>query len=218
MAKAKQCAYGCDSDEDCVRLDESEAKCNPVTKRCEEPVLACSDNEDCVPFGNFLSPCESADTCDDGYDCVVFDSAGYCAPLADSETLCSEAGGDAVTVAKQGAAGQSTVCVRQTARCSAGACIFGCADELFGSCEAELGIGTTCNAVTGLCECASSGECTASGGSVCGEGSHCGCADSTECAAADVAGQSTCVASTCGCASAQECPDGGYVNAVPVCE
>jgi hypothetical protein len=218
VPKAKQCAYQCEDDDDCVRTDQGTAICNPVTKRCEDPLTACSDNEDCVPFGNFLASCDSAADCDEFYDCVEFDGTGFCAPLVDSEFVCSDWGGDPVTVAKHGATGQSTVCVYQTARCDGGACIFGCADPFFGGCEAELGIGTTCNESTGHCECASSNECTADGGSVCGTDSRCGCADSTECVAAAVAGQTTCVASTCGCADAQECPDGGYMDATPVCE
>jgi hypothetical protein len=212
---AKQCHYQCEVDDDCkVGVDDTQ-KCNTTTHRCENPMNACQTNDDCIPFGNFLFfTCTSVADCFDGEACVSLHGQGWCATMSDVDAGCG--GPDPLVLDNVGSAGTSAVCLSNTARCNAGSCIFGCADPEFGGCDS--GTGATCNDVTGLCECAESTECTANGVSSCGTDSHCGCAGPTDCSAADVPGQSTCVAGTCGCADATECPDPGFANAPPVCE
>lgn len=216
--KARQCAYECETNADCIRGTDDSHKCNPVSKRCEDPMTSCSAHADCIPFANFLAPCPLDQPCDSGYDCVTLDAVGYCAPRAHSETGCAGLEGDPLTVAKFGGDGTSTVCVTQFTRCKAGECIYGCGDELFGGgcgqVPAGPGTGDSCNLETGLCECAQSNECNA-GLSVCGGDSHCGCAADSECT---VAGRSVCVAGTCGCATAGDCPSAGYASAPARCE
>lgn len=216
---AKQCRYGCGTDDDCKVGEDDSHKCNPTTKRCEDPMTSCAVHQDCLPFGNFLFfGCVSAEAdCNvETEACVLLHGRGWCVPLADVETGCTQIGGDSLSVPNVGIAGESNVCLYTTARCNAGSCIFGCADAEFGGCD--TGTGNTCNSETGLCECAESTECTADGVSACGADSHCGCNNAGDCSEANVPGQSACVAGTCGCADATECPDPGYANATAVCE
>jgi hypothetical protein len=215
---AKQCHYQCEIDADCkAGIDESQ-RCNPTTKRCEDPMTSCTMNDDCLPFGNFLAVnCTSAAVdCNAGSEsCVLLHGQGWCVPRFDVETGCTQSGGEKVSLPNVGLAGNSNVCLDLSPRCNAGTCIFGCAHELLGGCDS--GVGDTCNPATGLCECAASTECTADGVSACGADSHCGCNNAGDCSEAGVPGQSTCVAGTCGCADATECPN-QYANATALCE
>lgn len=215
VAVAKACADECEIDADCAIQDAFGRACNQATHRCyDASVETCTTNDDCLPSGSqWFVNCETDDDCaDDGSEsCVGLAGVGYCAVLSVAGE-CSFS--EPKDMPRFGAQGTSNVCVGFD-RCNAGACIFNCADPLFGGfCDVGNGNGDTCNPTTGLCECALPSECNSG---VCGADAHCAeCALDSDCAGAQI-GRDVCVAGKCGCSAASVCPD-LTAEATPVCE
>jgi hypothetical protein len=219
---AKQCAYTCQSDNDCLQGTDAAAdtskKCDPVKKRCVDPLEVCRTNDDCAALASFWTmPCENPGDCLPGDVCIEVGGRGVCATPPDDLLGCLFPGTEPITRRRFGAADAATVdvCGSTAGRCDDGRCIIGCSsDESF--CTSPGGFGATCNATTGMCECAAASECTVSGVSTCNTATHqCECARPADCAAE---GKDTCVSGKCGCSSAAACPVSPYRNAPAVCE
>jgi hypothetical protein len=211
----KNCAYQCATDDDC-KINNADAgySCNPTSKRCEN-LSACQTSPDCVAFANqfnWFVTCNDDSACSPGTEACVAAGGGLCAPLPDPQTGCAD--GVLTQLAHLGATGNVQVCATPGV-CVNKACQPSCTDPILGGCDG----GTTCNAVTGLCECSASGQCTsAASAPVCGADSHCGCATSDQCSTTAAVGKDTCYSGSCGCSNASVCPASDFKNVTPVCE
>jgi hypothetical protein len=220
----KSCTYSCQTDDDCLVDGDPAMKCHPTKKRCFDPTTTCQSNDDCVGFVSVWFPsCAGDDDCLLAGD-VCVDAGGYglCATPPDPVDGCFFPGQVPLTRKRFGAAdggagdaGTIAVCGDTSGRCAKGQCITGCSsDPEF--CTNPGDFGSTCNEVSGMCECAASTECTASGVSACNQQNHlCECASNADCTSP---GLDTCVAGSCGCSSASACPTSPYKNAVSVCD
>lgn len=215
-ATVKSCGNQCEIDADCNIPDVIGQKCDQVSHRCYDSTEAtCQTNDDCIPGGSFWSvPCATDAECadDDSESCVAVAGVGWCAVLAVAGEC---AMGEAKDLPRQGAQGESKVCVAYD-RCQAGVCRYNCADPLFGSPCEGAGDGDSCNAVTGMCECTLGTECNSG---VCGGDKQCAeCTTNEECSeAGPLSGWDVCVNGKCGCSSTSVCPD-QTAAATPVCE
>lgn len=213
---ASSCGNQCETDDDCVVPDSFyPSVCDPVTDRCIDALAACTDHDSCVPWMNawYTSCTEQADCDEMGGLCVAYGGKGYCAQPP-SEGLCFPFGAPEDLPEFGDPDPQLvSVCLSTDGRCHAGQCLVGCAAFGEGSCEG-LGNGDSCNAATGLCECAGGDECASE---VCGADAQCvECVTDLHCAANED-GHDTCVAGSCGCTDATSCPD-ETESATPVCE
>lgn len=214
----KGCSYACNTDADCLHGPDASAdatyKCNPTRKRCENPIEMCNVNDDCLVFASFwfVSPCTSDLDCFPGDVCIDAGGAGFCATPAPTDGGSCFLPPDRVTRHRFGApdGGTIDVCGDTTGRCDKNHCFFGCDSS---ACSAQMGTGLTCNASSGLCECAASTECSL--GACSQQSHHCECVVNADCT---VAGQDVCVGGTCGCSSAAACPPSVFRNAPPVCD
>jgi hypothetical protein len=213
--QALACDHECAIDDDCVILGavDSSHKCNPVTKRCEDPNEVCSADSDCLAFASdWTGPCTDDTNCDEFYACVSYNGKPYCAPTSDADFGCIM--GAPVTLPHVGAAGDIAVCGSEDPRCFDGKCAAGCGDSFKGGCN--QGEGNVCNTDTGLCECDTTDDCATN---LC-ENRHClECSTDADCKkTSQYTGLDTCVNGKCGCSGSQVCLSGGFKNATPVCE
>jgi hypothetical protein len=210
------CSYECVADEDCDSPGILKYVCDPKTKRCLAPELACTGHRDCVAFAsNWSIACENEDACPSEADICV-DAGGYgrCARAFAEETPCPLPDQLSVTRTRFGTIEDVLVCGRTNGRCSDGACILGCE----GPSDCGTGNGDTCDVESGLCTCLADNECT--GGFV----SHCNprtqrcdeCASDFDCFLDP--SRDECVGGRCGCSSADVCSDVIFPAATPVCE
>jgi hypothetical protein len=208
-AVAKRCANECEIDGDCaIGIDET-LKCNQATKRCEDPLLACSSVDDCRPWANeWRTSCATSADCFAGFEaCVDWQGKGYCAAL----NLDGCFPGEPTMLPEHGAVTPTNVevCVAPSA-CKGGSCTLAC-DHAFSAGCADAGDGDTCSLVTHLCECEAGTECSSG---ICGGDSLCQqCVTAQDCPA----GTDACVNGKCGCSAAAVCPDLTAAG-TPVCE
>lgn len=210
------CGNECEVAADCNIGVDFPGACDQETKRCYDPSkVRCQDNDDCVPASSSWSTnCTSDNDCadDDSERCIDVKGVGWCAPLPGEGCTF----GEPTELPIFGVAtATATVCASTLDRCRGGSCEFNCADPIFGGfCGA--GNGDSCNAATGLCECADGPECEATG--ICGADKHCTeCATDQDCIDKNALGLDKCFAGTCGCGSVSSCPDLTQAGN-PVCE
>jgi hypothetical protein len=211
---AGTCAYQCDDPYDCT-VPYREFVCNMTRMRCEDPLIVCDDNADCIPATSlWFTPCSNDTGCLAGRSCVAVLDGGRCALNATGGTTCG-AGTEPVAWQRFGAVGTVVVCQDSSGRCDRGVCRDNCSIE---GCTAS-DRGSVCNATSGLCGCNAHSDCTGLPGvSVCNTTSHlCECANDDDCDSRNDA--DICVDGRCGCSGAEVCEDSNpHYMATPVCE
>ena len=216
-AEARSCDYQCNTDDDCKKGIDATEKCDPTTKRCQDPNAVCAVDSDCLAnVSQWTVSClDDAGCFADVEACVTSNGKGYCASLPDPnfpDFPCVT--GVVLSVARFGTQGNVDVCGSPDPRCFGGKCAAGCSDPDQGGCN--NGEGNVCNTNTGLCECDTNDDCASN---LCDNRRCLDCATSDDCAASAAStGLDTCVNGKCSCSGSQVCLSGGYDSATPVCE
>jgi hypothetical protein len=186
-ASVKLCFARCTSSDECPSTELNPLFCNTATQHCVHCLhdvtcvaqqsawigTTCTDDADC-----------STDVFSFGDYCVDVDGTGRCAfdfSRANSPDCFGTS--DSFTVKKFATDTMVTVCADTSRTCDEqrGICVGACTGS---SCTPARG-GTSCNAQTGRCECATNTDC-GSGASVCNTAlRQCECASSDECPGAD---------------------------------
>jgi hypothetical protein len=209
------CSFTCTSDDDCLLDggDDDSQKCNPVRHVCEDPTLACSNDQDClISMSAWEAPCANDSECAANTEaCVQANGQGYCATLPGASDTCANTA-VAKMLTRFGAAGTVKVCASADPRCFGNRCRPGCSAPNKGC---GLGLGDTCNTATGLCQCKTGAECEKTG--VCGPDKHCDTCKTTEDCASTIT-DLACNQGHCGCGDPDECIDLGYANATAQCQ